>query len=78
MKFRNAVRRYGARVVGGAGLVALPLASFAVGPAAPDLSSLTPDFTTVTTGILAVAAAIAGVYVAWKGAKIVIRAIKGA
>lgn len=53
-------------------------AAFATGPAAPDLSSLTPDFTTVVTGVLAVAAAIAGVYVAWKGAKILLRAIKGA
>jgi Inovirus Coat protein B len=76
MKFMN-LRRFGARV-GLVTVAALPVASFAVGPAAPDLSSLTPDFTTVTTGILAVAAAIAGVYVAWKGAKILIRAIKGA
>jgi len=74
MKAMVLVRRVGAFVA----VAALPVASFAVGPAAPDLSALTPDFTTVTTGILAVAGAIAGVYVAWKGAKILIRAIKGA
>lgn len=58
----------------------MPVAAFAAGggPAAPDLSSLTPDFSTVTTAILAVAGAVIGVYVAWKGAKIVIRAVKGA
>ena len=78
MKLMNVVRRYGAKVAVVSGsLLAVP-AFAAGGPASPDLSSLTPDFTTVTTGILAVAAAIAGVYVAWKGAKILIRAIKGA
>lgn len=78
MNCMNVARRYGSRLVTVGALLA-PMASFAAGgPAAPDLSSLTPDFSTVTTGILAVAAAIAGVYVAWKGAKILIRAIKGA
>jgi protein-S-isoprenylcysteine O-methyltransferase Ste14 len=55
-----------------------PLSAFATGPASPDLTSLVPDFTTVTTAILAVAGAIIGVYVAWKGAKMVIRSVKGA
>ncbi len=43
------------------GLVALlPVAAMAAGagPAAPDLSALTPDFTTVTTAMLAIAGQI--------------------
>lgn len=59
------------------GAALAPVASFAVGPAAPDLSSLTPDFTTVTTSMLAIAGAVAAVYVTWKGIKLVLRAIKG-
>jgi hypothetical protein len=48
--------------------------------AGPDLTTLTTavDFGTVTTAVLAVAASIVGVYLAWKGAKIVISAVKGA
>lgn len=51
--------------------------SFAAGP---DLTSLTTavDFGTVTTAILAVSASIIVVYIAWKGAKMVIGAVKGA
>jgi hypothetical protein len=47
--------------------------------AGPDLTSLTTavDFGTVTTAILAVSAAIIVVYIAWKGAKMVIHAVKG-
>jgi hypothetical protein len=60
------------------GMVGASVSAFAVGPASPDLTSLTPDFTTVTTGILAVAGAVIGVYVTWKGAKIVIQAVRGA
>jgi len=45
------------------GLIAIALvasgSAFAVGPAAPDLTSLTPDFTTVTTAMLAIAAVVA-------------------
>jgi hypothetical protein len=52
--------------------------AFATGPASPDLTSMVPDFTTVTAAVLAVAAAIVGVYVTWKGAKILINAVKGA
>lgn len=42
------------------------------------LTSLTGavDFSTVITAILAVAAIMAGVYVAWKAAKMVVAAIK--
>ena len=64
-----------------AGLTALGL-SFASLPAVaapPDLTSLTTavDFSTVTTAILAVAAALIVVYIAWKGAKMVISAVRG-
>lgn len=42
-----------------------------------DLTSLTSvvDFSTVISSILLVAAALAGVAIAWKGAKIVLRAL---
>ena len=48
--------------------------------AGPDLSTVTAavDFGTVTTAILGVAAAIIVVYLAWKGAKMVIAAVRGA
>lgn len=47
--------------------------------APPDLTSLTTavDFSTVTTAVLAVAAALIVVYIAWKGAKMVISAVRG-
>lgn len=56
------------------GLVALPVLA-----AGPDLSTLTAavDFGTVTTAILGVAAALIVVYIAWKGAKLVLGAVKG-
>jgi hypothetical protein len=47
------------------------------GPAAPDLSSLTPDFTTVTTAMLAIAAVVAGVIVTFKGIRWGYKALKG-
>ncbi len=58
-------------------LSALGVPAFAAGP---DLSSLTSsiDFSTVVTAILAVAAAIIVVHIAWKGAKMVLAAVKGA
>jgi Inovirus Coat protein B len=71
---KNAVKRLAL----GAGLALVAVTdAFAVGPAAPDLSSLTPDFTTVTTAMTAIAGAVAIVYVTWKGIKLVLRAIKG-
>ena len=47
--------------------------------AGPDLSTLTAavDFGTVTTAILGVASALIVVYIAWKGAKMVIAAVRG-
>ncbi|MBR7973943.1 hypothetical protein KDX01_12630 [Burkholderia vietnamiensis] len=46
---------------------------------APDFSTLTSgiDFSTVTTGILAVAATLITVYVAIKGAKILMSMVRG-
>lgn len=63
--------------IGSAVVAVAPLSAFATGP---DLTSLTTavDFGTVTTALLGVAAAIIGVYIAWKGAKMVLHAVKGA
>lgn len=57
----------------------LSFASLPAVAAPPDLTSLTTavDFSTVTTAILAVAAALIVVYIAWKGAKMVISAVRG-
>lgn len=65
------------RRAGIATVIAAPLSAFAVGP---DLTALTAavDFGTVTTALLGVAASIIVVYIAWKGAKMVIGAVKGA
>ena len=48
--------------------------------AGPDYSSLTSaiDFGTTTTAIMGVSAAVIVVYIAWKGAKMIIHAVKGA
>lgn len=44
-----------------------------------DLTAVTAavDFSTVISGVLLVAAALAGVYIAWKGAKMILTAIRG-
>lgn len=57
-----------------------PAAALSAHAAGPDLSTLTAavDFGTVTTALLGVAAAIIVVYIAWKGAKMVLGAVKGA
>lgn len=61
-----------------AGLLGLSASkeSYAVGP---DLTTVTAavDFGTVTTAVLGVAAALIVVYIAWKGAKMVIAAVRG-
>lgn len=52
----------------------------AAASAAPvDFTSLTSsvDFSSVITAILLVAAALMGVYIAWKGAKMIISAVRG-
>lgn len=63
------------RIIGGV-LAASSLPALAVGP---DLSTVTTavDFGTVTTAILGVAATLIVVYIAWKGAKMVISAVRG-
>lgn len=60
-----------------AAAVSVPAVSFAAGP---DYSTVTAavDFGSVVTGVLAIAALAAGVYVAVKGAKMVIGMIRGA
>ena len=51
----------------------------AANAAAPDFTTVTSavDFSTVITAIMAVAAIMVGVYVAWRGAKFALRAVKG-
>lgn len=64
-------------------LAVLAVALSAIGlpahAAGPDLSTLTAavDFGTVTTALLGVAAALIVVYIAWKGAKMVLAAVRG-
>lgn len=57
----------------------LAVASIPAFAAAPDISSLTSavDLSTVITGVLAIAATMAGVYIAWKAAKMIIAALRG-
>lgn len=52
------------------------LPAHAVGP---DMTTVTSavDFGTVTTAVLGVAASLIVVYIAWKGAKMVIAAVRG-
>lgn len=63
------------------GAVALVTGFFAsVASAAPvDYTSLTSsvDFSTTIAAILLVSAALMGIYIAWKGAKMIIHAVKG-
>lgn len=58
------------------GLSMFGMSAYALGP---DLSTVTAavDFGTVTTAVLGVAAALIVVYIAWKGAKMVIAAVRG-
>ncbi len=72
MKLMNQAKRY---IAGGALVASAPLAL----AAGPDLTDLTTavDFGTVTTAVLGVAAALIVVYIAWKGAKMVLAAVKG-
>lgn len=62
------------------GVVGTALVSGTALAAGPDMTALTGavDFGTITAAILAVAALVVVPYLAFKGAKIVIRAIKGA
>jgi hypothetical protein len=56
------------------GLLALSAPASAAG-----LSDLTSgiDFSEVSTAVIAVGVALAGVYVLWKGASLILRAIRG-
>ena len=58
-------------------LTGLASNAFAVGP---DFTTITSavDFSTVITGVMAVAVAIVGVYLAAKGAKMLLRFVRGA
>lgn len=60
--------------------VVVAVASGSAMAAGPDLSTLTTavDFGTVTAALLGVGASVIVVYIAWKGAKMVIAAVKGA
>lgn len=64
-----------------AGLLAFGLSMLGMSAhaAGPDLTTVTAavDFGTVTTAVLGVAAALIVVYIAWKGAKMVIAAVRG-
>lgn len=59
------------------GAIAISSSAFAAG--GPDLSSLTAavDFGTTITALLAISGLLASVYIAIKGAKTVLRMIKG-
>lgn len=61
-------------------VAAFSVASVSAFAAGPDLSTITAavDFGTVTTALLGVGASIIVVYIAWKGAKMIIGAVKGA
>lgn len=65
------------KLLGALTLVAVSVPALAAGP---DLSSMTSavDFGTVTTAILAVGAALIVVYIAFKGMKMLISAVRGA
>lgn len=52
--------------------------AFAVVPTTVGELAASVDFTTVGSAILAVSATAVGLYVVWKGASFVIRAVKGA
>ncbi|KVD29392.1 hypothetical protein WI84_01785 [Burkholderia ubonensis] len=63
-----------------AGSILVATANARAATAAPDFSTLTStiDMSTVITAVLAVAGVMVGVYVAIKGARIVLRMVKGA
>jgi hypothetical protein len=80
IKFQN-LKFHSLRVVGAlAAATALVQTNAQAATTGPDFTVLTSgiDFSTVTVGILAVAATLIGVYVAIKGAKILIGMVRGA
>lgn len=60
-----------------AGASLAPLSAFAVAPTTIAELTTAISFADVALGILAVAALLTAVYVTWKGAKMVISAVKG-
>lgn len=68
-----------AKALGGAGITGFSSLTMAAAGDPVDFSSLTSniDFSTVVIAILAIAGLMATVYVAWKGAKMVIAALRG-
>lgn len=62
-----------------AAAVVAPLFALSASASAAGLGDLTDavDFAEVSTAVLAVGAALAGVYVLWKGASMILRAIRG-
>lgn len=74
MKYMNVARKYGQKLAI-ASVALVPVASFAAGP---DFSSITSgvDWSTVITGVIAVAALVAAVYVAIRGAKMLVGMIR--
>lgn len=60
-----------------AGMSLAPLSAFAVPPTTIAELTTAISFADVGLGILAVSALLAAVYVTWKGAKMVISAVRG-
>lgn len=75
--FKSKIARLSAVSTALGAAVFVPVASAAT---APDFSTLTAsvDMSTVATAVMAVAAVMVGVYVAIKGAKIVLQMVRGA
>ncbi len=76
-KVKRALLLKGVYLLGGTTALFASANAMAVGP---DLTALTDavDFSSVITAILAVAASLMGLYMTWKGAQFVIRAVRGA
>ena len=76
MKFFNKIAAGAVAVAGFSGVANAQ----AAGTTAPDFTTLTSsiDMSTVSTAVLAVAAVMVGVYIAIKGAKIVLRMVRSA
>lgn len=74
----QALKKFGSHVAAAVVIGGMTAAANAQA-SAPDFTSVTSaiDFSTVITAILAVAGIMAGVYVAFRGAKFALRALKG-
>lgn len=79
-KVKQALSAKGIYLLGGTAGLFASASALAQETTGPDLSALTNavDFSTVITAILAIAASLMGLYMAWKGAQFVIRAVRGA